>query len=339
MDRVIQEYISALAQQRRSSVNTLGAYRTDLRQLADFLHLRGISDWAAVTPAVVTAFTLHLTERQYAATSVARKVAAIKSFFHYLHTTGALTTDPATDLDTPRVEKFPPTTLSPQEVDRLFAAVNVGSPTGLRDNAMLHCLSSTGMRVTELVSCDTAHLDLARGHIRCVGRNHRERVLPLTPMAQRSLASYLADGRPAFALKNNETPALFLNHHGQRLTRQGFWLIMKGYVKTAGVGNITPHTLRHSFALDMLGRGMELRNVQELLGHANISTTQVYTHLNQARAASLDAIFTDLSLEELDPVGGRQTAPTTTASVEVTLATVSPGERRGPSLTPTGTLW
>ena len=335
MERVIQEYISALAQQRRSSANTLGAYRTDLRQLADFLRRRGIGDWADVTPALVAGFTLHLNERQYAATSIARKVAAIKSFFHYLQATGTLSLDPTNDLDTPRVEKFPPTTLSPQDVARLFAAVKVDTPAGLRDDAMLHCLYSTGMRVTELVSCDTAHLDLARGHIRCYGRNHRERILPLTLMAQRSLATYLADGRPTFAQKHEDAAALFLNHHGQRLTRQGFWLIMKGYVRAAGIGDVTPHTLRHSFALDMLGRGMELRNVQELLGHANISTTQVYTHLAQPRDADLDAMLSDLRLDELrdlDTASAASPAHETPGSptVEVALNTV---ERRDPTLT------
>lgn len=336
MEKVIQEYISALAQQRRSSANTLGAYRTDLRQLADFLRRRGVGDWTVVTPALVAGFTLHLNERQYAATSIARKVAAIKSFFHYLYATGALAADPTNELDTPRVEKFPPTTLSPQDVARLFASVKLDTPSGLRDDAMLHCLYSTGMRVTELVSCDTAHLDLARGHIRCFGRNRRERILPLTLMAQRSLATYLADGRPAFAQKSEETPALFLNHHGHRLTRQGFWLIMKGYVRSAGVGDVTPHTLRHSFALDMLGRGMELRNVQELLGHANISTTQVYSHLNQTRPPNLDAMFTDLSLSglrELDVVGAPHATTADAAAVEVAITT---GERRDPTLASPG---
>jgi len=335
MERVIQEYISALAQQRRSSANTLGAYRTDLRQLADFLRRRGVGDWADVTPALVAGFTLHLNERQYAATSIARKVAAIKSFFHYLQATGTLSLDPTNDLDTPRVEKFPPTTLAPQDVARLFAAVNTDSPAGLRDNAMLHCLYSTGMRVTELVSCDTTHLDLARGHIRCFGRNRRERILPLTLMAQRSLATYLADGRPTFAQKHEDSTALFLNHHGQRLTRQGFWLIMKGYVRAAGIGDVTPHTLRHSFALDMLGRGMELRNVQELLGHANISTTQVYTHLTQPRDADLDAMLSDL---RLDGVRDLDTASVATPAHETPVAptvgvALNAVDRRDPTLT------
>ncbi len=304
MERIIQEYIGALAQQRRSSANTLGAYSTDLRQLADFMRQRGVSDWTEVTPALMAAFTLHLKERQYAATSIARKLAAIKSFFHHLHTTGALPCDPSEGLDTPRVAKTSPATLSPQDVERLFATVRVDSPTGLRDFAMLHCLYSTGMRVTELVNCNVAHLDLARGHIRCAGRNHRERVLPLSLMAQRALASYLEDARPALTQKGGEAQALFLNHHGRRLTRQGFWLIMKGYARAAGVGDITPHTLRHSFALVMLNRGMELRGVQELLGHANISTTQIYNHLTVERAASLDAMLTSLNLTPLTTLEG-----------------------------------
>jgi integrase/recombinase XerD len=149
------------------------------------------------------------------------------------------------------------------------------------------------MRVTELVMTNVISLDLARGHIVCQGRGGRERVLPLRPVAQRALATYINDGRRALAHDADEA-ALFLNHHGQRLTRQGFWLIMKGYARAAGIERITPHTLRHSFALDMLERGAELRTVQALLGHANISTTQVYVHLQQPQEATIANVLGEL---------------------------------------------
>jgi integrase/recombinase XerD len=210
----------------------------------------------------------------------------MKSFVHFLRGRRVITLDPTASLDTPKVEKFPPNVLTPGEVQRLFAVVGVDTPAGQRDFAMLHCLASTGMRVTELVSRDAIHLDLARGEIRCRTRNHRERVLPISPIGQRALATYVDDGRKQLIRDIGET-ALFVNHHGQRLTRQGFWLIMKNYARTAGITHITPHTMRHSFALDMLGKGAELRKVQELLGHANISTTQMYAQLRRTHAPAL----------------------------------------------------
>ena len=296
MDLAIQTFITAFAAQRHSSQNTLGAYRTDLRQLATYLEQRGITSWDAVTPALISGFVMSLRDRQYATTSIARKVAAIKSFFHFLLQTHVIAEDPTESLDTPRVEKYLPSVLMPQDVQRLFDSVRTDSAAGQRDLAMLHCLHSTGMRVTELVTCDLSHLDLARGHVRCRSRNRRDRVLPLSLEAQRALASYIGDGR-RMLLHSTAEEALFLNHHGQRLTRQGFWLIMKNHARTAGIARITPHTLRHSFALDMLGRGMDLRLVQELLGHANISTTQIYAHLHRSQPAAFASVFD--SLDEL----------------------------------------
>lgn len=295
MEVAIQDFITTLSSQRNSSENTLGAYTTDLRQLADFLQQQAITSWEQVTPDDAEAFVAHLRERKYAPTSIARKVAAVKSFYHYLASTQAIGEDPTREMDTPKVEKYLPTVLEPDQVRDLFATVKVDTPAGLRDLAMLHCLHATGMRVTELVSRDVAHLDLARGHIRCAGRNRRERILPLSLEAQRALAAYLGEGRHLLA-QHVDKNALFLNHHGQRLTRQGFWLIMKTYARTAGIGDITPHTLRHSFALDMLSRGMGLRAVQELLGHANISTTQIYSHLQRTHAERVGAMLDDLDV-------------------------------------------
>ncbi len=286
MDDAIQDFVAALATERKSSQNTLGAYRTDLRQLIDFLRRRGIGSWEDVTPALIADFVLDLRERLYATTSIARKVAALKSFFHHLVATHIIMHDPSEALQAPKVEKYLPHALRPEEIERLFAAVSAASGVGQRDLAMLHTIYSTGMRVTELISLDVANVDLTHGHVRCVGRSRRERILPLSLTAQSALARYMADSRRLLNRGNGET-ALFLNHHGQRLTRQGFWLIIKGYAKAAGIENITPHTLRHSFALDMLGRGMELRSVQVLLGHANISTTHVYKQLRRLQPVTV----------------------------------------------------
>lgn len=303
MERAIQDYVHALAAHKKSSENTLGAYRSDLKQLASFVQERGVSSWEEVTPELVAGFIDELHRRQYATTSVARKIAAVKSFFQYLVKHGVLAAAPTRGLGSPRVEKYMPSALAGDEVERLLAAVPTTTPAGQRDYAMLQCLYSTGMRVSELVSTDVPDLDLARGHIRCYGRNSRERLLPLRPVAQHALAVYLNDGRRTLAHTSDE-PSLFLNHHGQRLTRQGFWLIMKGYAKTAGISRITPHTLRHSFALEMLGRGAELRTVQELLGHANISTTQIYNHLHQARASSIASVLGEIEALQEDALTG-----------------------------------
>ncbi len=293
MERVIQDYIQTLSARKHSSDNTLGAYRSDLRQLASHAQEKGARLWSEVSPEIIASFLDELRRREYATTSIARKIAAAKSFFSYLAASGKISADPTAALDAPHIEKYAPSALSHEDVERLLGAVRGDSPSGQRDNAMLQCLYSTGMRVTELVMTNVSSLDLARGHIMCQGRGGRERTLPLRPVAQHALADYLNDGRRALA-HDEEEPALFLNHHGQRLTRQGFWLIMKGYARTAGIERITPHTLRHSFALDMLERGAELRTVQELLGHANISTTQVYAHLQQPQGASIASVLGEL---------------------------------------------
>jgi integrase/recombinase XerD len=311
MERAIQDYVHALASQKKSSENTLGAYRSDLKQLAIFVEEHGVSAWDEVTADLLESFIRELNRRQYATTSIARKMAAVKSFFQYLLANDIVTSNPTQGLGAPRVEKYMPSALAHDEVERLLAAVTTDTPAGQRDYAMLQCLYSTGMRVTELVMTDVADLDLARGHIRCSGRNGRERVLPLRPVAQHALAMYLNDGRRAL-VHNADEQSLFLNHHGQRLTRQGFWLIMKGYAKAVGISRITPHTLRHSFALEMLGRGAELRTVQELLGHANISTTQIYNHLHQAKASSISSVLGELEALRDDSLSAEEVlAPAT----------------------------
>jgi integrase/recombinase XerD len=288
MERAINDFIATLSAQRNASANTICAYGTDLRQLLDFLSQRGATDWRDLTSEQISAFIAHLSERRYASTSVARKIAALKTFTHYLMRKHVLQDDPTLTLAAPKVRKEHPRVLSPEQTQHFFQVIGTSTPAGQRDYAMLHSLASTGMRVTELVTTDVDDLDLARGHIRCKGRGGRVRTLPLSLTAQHALAVYLGDGRHDLA-HHSEENALFLNHHGQRLTRQGFWLIMKQYARAAGITQVTPHTLRHSFALDMLGKGADLRTVQGLLGHANISTTLVYAHMSRARDEATDS--------------------------------------------------
>jgi integrase/recombinase XerD len=285
MEQAIQDFILSMAAERGSSRNTLEAYQTDLRQLEDFLLHQGITAWAQVATEHLRSFVDFLREREYATTSIARKLAAAKTFFHALHAAGTIAGDPARELSSPRVERYHPHTLPPQDVAQLFQHVPTTTPAGLRDAAMLQVLYATGLRVSELVAIELGDLGDNLSHVRCSSRNRRERLLPLPPAARAVLSDYLAGGRPQL-LRQSASRALFLNHHGERLTRQGFWLIMKAYARAAGIAGITPHTLRHSFALAMIDRGVDLRSVQELLGHANISTTQVYRQMRAAQTVA-----------------------------------------------------
>lgn len=290
-------FLQFLAAERRLSPNTLAAYRNDLRQFEEYLASRqsdplglgtngsGVAAPADPTTATreqVAGFFLSLREdKGYSAATIARKMAAVKSLFHYLMKEAAITTNPAADLGSPEVKKPLPRAISQADVDRLMRQTDKkGTPEGLRDRAMLHLLYATGMRVTELVTLDLNDLDFEKSAVRCVGRGLRVRHLPVDARAMVALREYLDRGRPQLLRPGAPTTALFLNHRGQRLTRQGFWLIMKAVARESGVtADVTPHTLRHSFAAHRLNDGLALPKLRELLGHANISTTQIYTQV------------------------------------------------------------
>jgi integrase/recombinase XerD len=219
-------------------------------------------------------------EQPYASSSVARKVAAVKSFFHYLFARDHIAEDPTARLDSPKVKKRLPKTLPAADVERLLDAPRrKKSPTNLRDTALLALLYATGMRVTEVVSLSLDDVNLEAQALHCPGKEGQTRILPFDAETRRALQAYLEDGRPHL-VKDKDEQALFLNHRGQQLTRQGLWLIIKAYANEAQLSaEVTPHTLRHSFAAHKLGIGTDLREVQQLLGHANISTTQIYAQL------------------------------------------------------------
>ena len=223
----------------------------------------------------------HLNEQQYAAATVARKVAALKSLFSYLHAEEVIDENPAEQLSSPRVGRSLPRTLTPDEVDALLEQPNRSdSPEAQRDRAMMEMLYATGMRVSEFVSLDLSSIELRDNlaSVRCIGKGRRERLIPIHKHAVEALRDYLQEARPKLARGRRET-ALFINRRGERLTRQGVWLIIKNYAEQAGISGVTPHTLRHSFATHLLRGRAPLRNVQELMGHANITTTQLYTQL------------------------------------------------------------
>jgi integrase/recombinase XerD len=237
-------------------------------------------DWSRVGKEQILAYILFLKERNYATSTVARKIAAVKSFFHFLTDQGGLGYDPTENLDSPRVNKYLPKAISVNDIHKLLEQpIRHGGPEALRDQAMLGLLYGTGMRVTELVSLNLDDVDLSSAKVRCAGKGNKARLIPIRADQKLSLAAYLSQARPQLVGNNGET-GVFVNHRGHRLTRQGFWLILKAYADEAGISDITPHTLRHSFAAHMLGEGENLRRVQELLGHASISTTQIYTQVN-----------------------------------------------------------
>jgi integrase/recombinase XerD len=317
MQSSIERFLQVLETERGFSVNTIFAYRNDLSQFLAFLRgdsvdeggrepaealedswhesglppiLSPVEQWQQLTDQHLTSYLLYLRSRKYASSTVARKMAAIKSFFNFLIAEGEMKGDPAARMTSPKVDKYTPRSISQSEVERLLNQPTKDSeesghrPETSRDRAMLETLYSTGMRVSELVALDCEDVDLPAGRMRCAGRTVRERTVPLRGSAIAAIDHYLSHARPLLMLR--EERALFLNHRGNRLTRQGFWLILKSYATRAEISDITPHTLRHTFATHALGRGADLREVQQMLGHVSISTTQVYRRMANGPAAS-----------------------------------------------------
>ncbi len=297
MEHEIQQFLTYMAAERGASANTISAYRNDLAQLRAYFieqhggltqHTNGHSPPAPPSPPIdqidteqLQEYIVHLREQRYAAATVARKVAALKSLFSYLHGEGLVEVNPAEQLSSPRVGRSLPRTLTIQEIDALLEQPGRwNTPESARDQAMLEMLYATGMRVSEFVSLNLSSIELQdrRASVRCVGKGRRERLIPIHSAAVAALHHYLQDARPRLARGRREV-ALFINRRGERLTRQGVWLIIKNYAQEAGIPDVTPHTLRHSFATHLLRGSAPLRNVQELMGHANISTTQLYTQL------------------------------------------------------------
>jgi len=281
----ISNFLDYLAVERGLSQNTIEAYRNDLQQLASFMQEEAtkqgaIPPWAGFSRQSMLSYLLNLKERNYAPTTVARKVAATKSFFSFMVSEGIIKSNPVQEVGSPRVGKSLPKPISVSQVRRLLEQpTKRDTLEAKRDTAMLELLYASGMRVSELVSLNLNDIDIEGGYVRCFGKGHKERLIPIHKRATSAVEEYIKEAHPRLAHGKDE-PALFLNARGERLTRQGLWQILKGYAKSAELEtDVTPHTLRHSFATHMLNGGADLRSVQELLGHANISTTQVYTHL------------------------------------------------------------
>jgi len=291
MENELQAFLTYLKETHNRTENTVAAYRNDLNQFWRFVHAEpyALQSWSDATAETVHDYVDYMKKRRrpYASSSIARKVAAVKSFFKFLDKSEFIDQNPAQEIDSPKVKKRLPKTLSPVDVENLLQAPlkeEKQTPKTLRDAALLNMLYATGMRVTEMVTLQLDDFDLESGVLHAPAKGGGRRDLPLDADNQAIMQSYLEAGRPYFA-KEAQEQALFLNHRGQQLTRQGLWLIIKAYAKKAGLsGAVTPHTLRHSFAAHKLSSGTKLQDVQKLLGHANISTTQVYTQLDEMSA-------------------------------------------------------
>ena len=278
MEADVSRFLGMLETERGCSTNTIAAYRNDLGQFAEYMRENlGLSSWRELGRDHLTRYLLFLRERGYADSTIARKVAAVKSFCGFLVQDETLREDPSEIMPSPRVAKIVPRALTHADMQALLdqPAQQQPTPESLRDRAMLEVLYATGIRVSELTSLDVDDLDLDYRRVRC-GRNpERVRWIPLSDGALSAVSTYLEIGRPLL-VRSRDQPALFLNHRGNRLTRQGFWLILKSYAEAADLGDITPHTIRHTFAAHALGQGRDLHDVQRILGHTSIATTQVY---------------------------------------------------------------
>ncbi|MGI2335664.1 MAG: site-specific tyrosine recombinase XerD [Dehalogenimonas sp.] len=281
----IDNFLNYLMVEKGFSGNTKDAYHNDLYQMADFgyrsLRKRGDQDlWDNFNRQDMLAYIIDLKKRNYAVTTVVRKLAAAKSFFSFMLEEKKIRQNPTDNIESPKVGKPLPDAISVQQVKSLLEQpTKSGGQEAKRDRAMLELLYASGMRVSELIGLNVADVDTDEEQVRCFGKGSKERIVPIHPQAARIVFEYTNEVRPRL-LRDDDEKALFLNRRGERLTRQGLWQILKEYASAAGLsGEVTPHTLRHSFATHMLNGGADLRSVQELLGHANISTTQIYTHL------------------------------------------------------------
>jgi integrase/recombinase XerD len=281
MDKTLREFIHYLAVEKGLAKNTLLSYNRDLCSFCTYLRQNRVDSLQEVSRGQITDYLYALQKDGKATSTRSRNLASIRSLFHYLFREKLVDADPTAELQSPRQEKKLPRILSAREVGLLLEQPNEKQVTGMRDKAMLEVIYATGVRVSELISLDQGDINLEAGFLRCTGKGNKERIVPLGTQAVRELRNYLGASRPKLVRQATES-SLFVNQHGKRLTRQGFWKILKKYARQAGIKKeITPHTLRHSFATHLLENGADLRSVQEMLGHADISTTQIYTQVSK----------------------------------------------------------
>ncbi len=284
MDTDLHRFLQYVRFERGYAANTLAAYEQDLTQFQAFVQASGLAQWHALSADVLESFVTSLQNEGYSTATVGRKVAAVRSFLHFLFAEGVIASELADWVRQPKVGKRLPHTLSREAMQRLLDAASVEeTPLALRDRALLEMLYATGMRASEVLNLRVVDVDLANNTVLCMGKGSKERLIPLYPAARECVRRYIEEGRP-FLLREAAEKTLFINKLGDALTRQGLWFLVQHYAQAAGLeSSVTPHTLRHTFATHLLDGGADLREVQQFLGHANITTTQIYTEISSQR--------------------------------------------------------
>lgn len=282
MCEIIDGFVIYLTDVKKSSANTVMSYQRDLVKFNKFAKSQGVTDILKITQTNLNSYMLYMEKEQFATSTISRNIAALKAFYGYLYREGQINENPTMQLKASKIEKKIPEILTTREVDLLLSQPAVDTNKGLRDKAMLELLYATGIRVSELISLKLSDVNLNGCYIHCQDFN-KERIVPFGNVARNALKVYIRNARPGM-VANNEEDALFTNCNGIPMSRQGFWKLLKKYAKNAGIqADITPHTLRHSFAAHLVANGADLRSVQEMLGHSDISTTQIYARMNGHR--------------------------------------------------------
>lgn len=277
LDWEVENFLNYLMVERGLANNSISAYHDDLRQFADYLAGKGIISAVDLQREHIKDHLHGLFAGGKSSTTLARHITSIRGFCRFLCAEKRIESNPALHIERPKTDAHLPQVLSAAQVDKLLELPDTAALLGIRDKAMLELIYACGLRVTELLSLTPHDIHADLGFVRCIGKGDKERIIPVGKLALQALEIYLTESRPAL-LKGQKTPQLFLNHHGRRMTRQGFWKIIKAYGRRINV-DITPHTMRHSVATHLLANGADLRMVQELLGHSDIGTTQIYTHI------------------------------------------------------------
>ena len=286
MEALVQRFVNFLERDKRLSMNTLQSYRRDIEQYFLYLQEINLQNISNSNKTTVITYLLYLQKKGRATSTISRNLASIRSFYQYIAKNKLIEQDPTAELESPKVEKKLPQILSPEEVELLLEQPQCVDLKGYRDKAMLELLYATGIRVSELIQLDYQDLNIDMAYIRCC-KGSRERMIPIGSMAISAVKEYLNKSRPLL-IQSNDEKALFVNINGGRLTRQGFWKIIKQYKNQAQINkDITPHTLRHSFAAHLLENGADLRSIQEMLGHSDISSTQIYAQIAKKRIREL----------------------------------------------------
>ncbi len=280
MEKYISEFSKYLKLYKNSSENTIMSYNRDLRNFYNYLNICGITDLQSITKTNILAYIYELQKEQRASSTISRNIASIKCFFQFLDKNRIISSNPALELTSPKVEKKIPEILSTKKVEILLEQPSGDDKKSIRDKAMLELLYATGIRVSELINLKKDDVNIPLEYIKC-NHNGKERIIPLGKKAVEALENYIKNSRE-FLIKDKDELYLFVNFSGAHMTRQGFWKIIKYYAKKAGISeDITPHMLRHSFAAHLIENGAPLQSVQEMLGHSDISTTQIYTKINK----------------------------------------------------------